>query len=74
MANAKDILDRLGKARKVADELGLPLSTVTSWAQFNHIPDWRKPALLEIALKQGVDLSISDFPKAEERISRGQAA
>lgn len=73
MATARAIIDDLGKARKVADELGLPLSTVTSWAQFNHIPDWRKPALLEMALRNGVNLASGDFPQPEDRIPRRAA-
>lgn len=67
MATAKDIIERLGKARNVATELGLPLSTVTSWAQFNHIPDWRKPALLQLAVAMGAALGSDEFPQPEER-------
>ena len=73
MTTVKDILHKLGKARKVADELGLPLSTVTSWAQFNHVPNWRRSALLDLALRQGVALSSADFPPAPPRAGK-QAA
>jgi hypothetical protein len=73
MATVKDILTKLGKARSVSDELGLPLSTVTSWVQFNHVPDWRKSALLDLAVRKGVALSSADFPPSPKRIRKDAA-
>lgn len=74
MATAKEIIEKLGKAREVAADLGVPLSTVTSWAQFNYIPDWRKPALLQLAGKKRVSLTADEFPTPAERVSRAKAA
>lgn len=31
MDNAKQVIDKLGKARAVADKFGIPISTVRSW-------------------------------------------
>lgn len=48
----QDFLDELGGLRSVSDKLGLPLTTVQSWAQRNAVPEWRIPALAGLAAKE----------------------
>jgi hypothetical protein len=52
----------LGGTSVVARYTGWPTSTVDSWINANHIPDWRRPALLRMALDTGKSLSTDDFP------------
>ena len=66
---AKEIVDRLGGVTAVAKELGVPLTTVSSWGRFNQIPAWRQPKLLELATATNVPLSTADFPAPDERIA-----
>jgi hypothetical protein len=66
---AKEIVDRLGGVSAVAKELGVPLTTVSSWGRFNQIPLWRQPKLLELATATNVSLATTDFPAPEERVA-----
>lgn len=66
---AKDIVDRLGGVTAVAKELGVPLTTVSSWGRFNQIPTWRQPKLLELATSLNLPLSTADFPNPEDRVA-----
>jgi hypothetical protein len=74
MLTASQIIERLGGAASIASELGLPLTTVASWGAVNFVPEWRREALLRLAVKQGEPLSTTDFPTREQRIGRKQAA
>ena len=71
---ARQIIMRLGGITAVANELGVPVSTVSSWGRSNRIPEWRQPALMRLALERGVPLSTADFPHPDERIVLGVAA
>ena len=71
---ARQIVMKLGGITAVAKFLGVPISTVSSWGRANRIPEWRQPALLRLAIEQGIELSTTDFPPVEERIALGQAA
>jgi hypothetical protein len=66
---AKDIVDRLGGVSAVAREMGVPLTTVSSWARFNSIPLWRQPKLLELATARNESLATTDFPSPDERVA-----
>lgn len=66
---AKEIVDRLGGVTAVAKELGVPLTTVSSWGRFNQIPPWRQPKLLELANATNVLLATTDFPQPDERVA-----
>ena len=66
---AKEIVDRLGGVTAVAKELGVPLTTVSSWGRFNSIPPWRQPKLLELAANLTLPLATTDFPAPSERIA-----
>jgi hypothetical protein len=66
---AKEIVDRLGGVTAVAKELGVPLTTVSSWGRFNSIPLWRQSKLLELASATNVTLSTADFPAPDERVA-----
>lgn len=59
---AKDIIDQLGGVTELSRQLGIPLTTVSSWGLKNSIPAWRQPTLLELAAKRGEALSTADFP------------
>lgn len=54
MSTVKSFIDELDGTVKVAEALGLPVSTVSGWNLSNRIPSWREPALRELAQKKGV--------------------
>lgn len=60
---------RLGGITAVANHLGVPISTVSSWGINNRIPDWRQPALLRLAVEKNIPLSTSDFPAKPLRLT-----
>lgn len=64
---ASDIIARFGSVADLARELGVPMTTVSSWGRFNYIPAWRQPKMLELAASRGLQLSTSDFPAPEDR-------
>ena len=70
MLTADQIIKRLGGAKKIADEIGAPLTTVASWGPVNFIPRWWKSDLLAMAVKEKKDLSAADFPTIEQRQPR----
>jgi hypothetical protein len=70
MATAQDIIERLGGMAAVARKLKLPLTTVQGWQVANHFPDWRKEALIRLAMDEGKPLSTEEFPTVDERIPR----
>lgn len=67
---ADQIVKALGGTAKVASALNLPVTTVHGWQRVNFVPDWRRDALLSLALDRGVALSTADFPTEAERVSR----
>jgi uncharacterized protein YjcR len=46
----------LGGTVAVADALGVPPSTVSSWKTSNSIPHWRMEKLSELAKERSVEL------------------
>jgi hypothetical protein len=66
---ALEIIKRLGGVSAVAKELGVPLTTVSSWGRFNQIPPWRQTKLLELASARNVSLATTDFPPPEARVA-----
>jgi hypothetical protein len=66
---ALEIIKELGGVTAVSRQLGVPLTTVSSWGRFNSIPQWRQSKLLEIAIAQGATLNTTDFPQPEERVA-----
>lgn len=74
---ADEIIDGLGGTSKVADELHLTPSTVSSWKTANHVPRWWHAQLLELAARAEFRLASVDFPKRQSRkqsADSGQAA
>jgi hypothetical protein len=71
---AKDIIDQLGGVMQVGRDLGISFTTVSGWARFNQIPEWRQAKLLELAMSKGVTLSTADFPSRDQRINPQDAA
>lgn len=69
-----DIIDKFGTIVGLANELGVPMTTVSSWGRANYIPAWRQPKLLELAAARGIDLSTADFPSPNARVKLGKAA
>lgn len=68
---ATQIIEALGGTTAVALATGTPVSTVQSWKRANHIPEWRQPELIKLALMSpGVELSTADFPPKAERRTR----
>lgn len=70
---ASDIICKFGTIADLAKELGVPMTTVSSWGRANYIPDWRQPKLLELAAKRGEALSTTDFPSSDDRIRLNKA-
>lgn len=66
---ASEIIKRLGGITAVARELGVPLTTVSSWGRFNQIPHWRQMKLLELAAARNEPLATTDFPAPDERVA-----
>jgi len=66
---ARQIIETLGGVSAVATALGVPKTTIYSWGQFNSIPPWRQPKLLELAVRCNVPLTTTDFPAPEERVA-----
>jgi hypothetical protein len=48
---AISILEALGGVTTVARLTGTPMQTVHSWKQKDSIPQWRRRALLELAIR-----------------------
>lgn len=71
---ASDIIARFGTIADLARDLGVPMTTVSSWGRSNYIPDWRQPKLLELAAARSIPLSTADFPSSDARIRIGRAA
>lgn len=65
---ASDIIDRFGTIADLARDLGVPMTTVSSWGRANYIPAWRQPKLLELAAAKDITLSTADFPLPEDRV------
>lgn len=57
----------IGTLSAFAKLVPAPLTTVSSWKDWNQVPHWRKPRLLELAAQFGIPLSATDFPAPEER-------
>ncbi|MDH4746652.1 helix-turn-helix domain-containing protein [Sphingomonas sp. CBMAI 2297] len=72
MATVPDIIQQLGGVTAIANETGIPLTTVHSWKRARFVPAWRVPALVELAARKGCALSDQDFPK--ERPAAKEAA
>lgn len=66
---ALEIINRLGGVTAVAKDLGVPLTTVSSWGRFNQIPQWRQMKLLELAAARNEPLATTDFPTPEDRVA-----
>jgi hypothetical protein len=64
---ALDIIQKLGGVTAVSKQLGVPLTTVSSWGRNNRIPEWRQSKLLDVANTLNVALSTADFPLPEDR-------
>lgn len=65
---ASDIIAGFGTIADLARDLGVPMTTVSSWGRFNYIPAWRQPKLLELAAARGLRLSTADFPTSDDRV------
>jgi hypothetical protein len=65
---ASDIIEKFGTIADLARELGVPMTTVSSWGRANQIPAWRQPKILELAALRGIELSTADFPLPEARV------
>lgn len=62
MQTVAQIFEKLGGHATVAEKTGIPLTTVHSWKRANFIPEWRRPAVMDVARKAKVTLSEADFP------------
>lgn len=58
------LFDRFGGIAKLAEGLGEPKTTVSSWKQAGRIPAQRQPRVLELAEAIGVEITAEDvvFP------------
>jgi hypothetical protein len=60
--SVSEIIGSLGGSAEIARYTSWPVTTVDSWKDAGHIPEWRQAALLRMALDKGISLSTSDFP------------
>ncbi|WP_394658446.1 carph-isopro domain-containing protein [uncultured Novosphingobium sp.] len=57
------ILEELGGVTFVANETGIPLTTVHSWKRANFVPRWRVQPLVDLAEKLGKPITADCFPE-----------
>lgn len=62
MDSVPDILEALGGVTAVANETGIPLTTVHSWKRTGSVPRWRVPTLVSLAARLGVEITEDSFP------------
>lgn len=74
MHKVSDILETLGGYVVVAEATGIPATTVHSWQRKNFVPDWRRPALLDLAASKGARLRAGDFPARPATPNKEEAA
>lgn len=55
----------LGGSSAIARYTGWPVTTIDSWQSKNHVPEWRRHKLLEMALTQNKPLGATDFPERQ---------
>lgn len=58
----EQILQALGGYTFVANETGIPLTTVHSWKRVGFVPHWRVPAILALAERVGASIIETDIP------------
>lgn len=56
MDTPSELIDELGGTSAVAVELNLTPSTVSSWKTAGRIPNWRLPAIRQLAKRKSVAL------------------
>lgn len=62
MDTVPDIIETLGGSKAIADETGIPLTTVHSWKRARFVPSWRIPTLVLLAQKLGKPITEASFP------------
>ena len=62
MDTVPDIIERLGGSTAIANDTGIPLTTVHTWKRKGYVPAWRIPTLVDLARRKGEALSEADFP------------
>jgi len=62
MQTVPDIIEALGGATVIANETGIPLTTVHSWKRAQFVPRWRVPTLVSLAEKLGKPITEASFP------------
>jgi hypothetical protein len=63
MVTVPNILEELGGVTVVANETGIPLTTVHSWKRVGFVPQWRVPTLVSLAERLGKPITAEDFPQ-----------
>lgn len=53
---AEQVVNAFGGLTKAARACGVPISTVHSWRNKKHIPNWRRAPIIEAAKREGVKL------------------
>lgn len=67
MQTVSDIIAALGGSAAVSRKSGIPLTTIEGWKSANFIPEWRQPALLNVAKSEKVALTVDDLPPKPAR-------
>jgi len=62
MDTVPDIFAELGGVTAIANETGIPLTTVHSWKRARFVPRWRVQALVVMAEKLGKSITVANFP------------
>lgn len=62
MFTVSNILEQLGGVAAVANETGIPFTTVHTWKRTDYVPHWRVPTLVDLATRLGVEIAEADIP------------
>ena len=61
MSYANRVVEKLGGTRKAASRLNRPASTVQSWKGRGAIPSRIQQEILDLAQREGIEISPADF-------------
>lgn len=57
------VFQKFGGIRPMAAKLNVPPSTIKSWHSKRDIPEWRRQAVMDAAIRHGIDLSFDEVAR-----------
>lgn len=64
MSKVREILERWGRRKEIAEDLDAPYTTVSSWFDAGSVPAHRHVDLVESARKRGIALTHEELAQA----------